>query len=229
MAMSKRQFSLLVPLKPKTELPEQAKSSFLTDEMVAKFHEECEKFNENVKEELKEMNQNKITNIIERGGVDKWETAEDLGNLSRTFEFSSFEQANAFIQQVGIFCSKTDHHPEWTLLNDGKHLHVKLTSHFNNNKVTPFDFELAEQMNKQFRITQHQFRMFPYISSQAWTSLVIGVRYTLILLFVLYSVKKATQKYPSSYERMGLPQSSKWRPLITVAQPVTAGSMQYHS
>lgn len=117
----------------------------LTNEFHSKFEKECEEFNENVKEELKEMNQNKITNIIERGGVEKWETAEDLSYLSRTFEFSSFEQANNFMQRVGIYCSKKDHHPEWSL-ND-RFLTVKLTSHFNNNKVTPFDFELAEHMN----------------------------------------------------------------------------------
>jgi pterin-4a-carbinolamine dehydratase len=49
--------------------------------------------NNNAKEELKEMNENRITNIIERGGVDNWETASDLAYLKRSFDFASFEQA----------------------------------------------------------------------------------------------------------------------------------------
>eukprot|EP00349_Pseudokeronopsis_sp_Brazil_P003620 CAMPEP_0202956984 /NCGR_PEP_ID=MMETSP1396-20130829/1422_1 /ASSEMBLY_ACC=CAM_ASM_000872 /TAXON_ID= /ORGANISM="Pseudokeronopsis sp., Strain Brazil" /LENGTH=105 /DNA_ID=CAMNT_0049674233 /DNA_START=189 /DNA_END=506 /DNA_ORIENTATION=- len=103
--------------------------------------------NVRAREELKEMNENRITNIIERGGVDNWVTASDLANLSRTFHFTSFEQAQRFVHEVGKHCSKTDHHPEWHLTNGGKDVNVKLTSHFAGNKVTLYDFQLAEHMN----------------------------------------------------------------------------------
>lgn len=52
------------------------------------------------------MNQNRITNIIERGGVEGWETATDLAYLQRQFTFSSPAQAQYFVQSVGRFCTQ---------------------------------------------------------------------------------------------------------------------------
>ncbi len=50
---------------------------------------EFKEFNQRCSEELKEMNQNRITNIIERGGVEGWETAADLAHLQKSFNFAS--------------------------------------------------------------------------------------------------------------------------------------------
>ncbi len=97
------------------------------------------------------MNQTKITNIIERGGIEGWDDSANLDALTRTFQFDSFEQANSFIQSVGKFCETKDHHPEWSSSNGGKSVKVRLTSHFAGNKLTLYDFELAENMNKTFK------------------------------------------------------------------------------
>ena len=93
------------------------------------------------------MNENKIDNLISRGGTDGWSTVGELDALTKTFVFDNFEQANAFIQKVGKFAETKDHHPEWSSSNNGSQVHARLTSHFANNKVTIFDFELAENMN----------------------------------------------------------------------------------
>jgi pterin-4a-carbinolamine dehydratase len=50
-------------------------------------------FNAACQVELQEMNQNVIYNIINRGGINGWTTAENLDDLKRSFTFSSFEQA----------------------------------------------------------------------------------------------------------------------------------------
>jgi len=42
------------------------------------------------------MNQTKITNIIDRGGIAGWDYG-NLDQLTKTFEFSSFEEASAFV------------------------------------------------------------------------------------------------------------------------------------
>jgi len=97
------------------------------------------------------MNENQIDNIIARGGTEGWETVGELDALQITYEFESFERANNFIQAVGVYAETKDHHPEWKLSNGGTTVNVRLTSHFANNKVTLFDFELAEQMNKEFK------------------------------------------------------------------------------
>jgi 4a-hydroxytetrahydrobiopterin dehydratase len=98
------------------------------------------------------MNNTKIENIIDRNGIDGWDGLgkEVCDALTKTFKFDSFEQAQHFAQEVGKFAELNDHHPEWNTSNGGKNINVKLTSHFNNNTVTLLDFELAEQMNKQF-------------------------------------------------------------------------------
>jgi len=43
------------------------------------------------------MNENRITNIIQRGGIDNWETGENLAYLKRSYDFSTFEQAQYFV------------------------------------------------------------------------------------------------------------------------------------
>ena len=48
-------------------------------------------------------------------------------------------------------CSREDHHPEWNL--KGHTLNVFLTSHFNDNKVSLKDYQLAAAMNDQYNET----------------------------------------------------------------------------
>lgn len=96
-----------------------------------------------------------------------------MSYLRRTFDFTSFEQAQHFCQNVGKYCSLKDHHPEWSLTNGGKSVEVRLTSHFAGNKATLFDFELAEHMNEQAKISLKEFRMYPYINDKQWTSIKI--------------------------------------------------------
>ena len=50
------------------------RSTDLSDADFEKKQIEYKEFNAKCSEELKEMNQNRITNIIERGGVEGWET-----------------------------------------------------------------------------------------------------------------------------------------------------------
>ena len=74
-SVAQRQMSvLLVPLKEKDQLPFEARYQ---DQTIAEFDQldvEHREFNVRCSEELKEMNQNRITNIIERGGVEGWDT-----------------------------------------------------------------------------------------------------------------------------------------------------------
>ena len=132
----------------------------LTTAYFNELNNEFKVFNERCVDELKEMNQTKITNIIDRGGIEGWEDTGNLDAFTKTFEFDSFEEGQAFVQAVGKFCETKDHHPEWTCLDGGKSIHVKLTSHFADNKVTLFDFELAEHMNQAYNETRGSFKMF---------------------------------------------------------------------
>ena len=145
----------------------------LTNAWMNELQAEYEAYNEKCVNDLKEMNQTKITNIIEKGGVEGWHDGDNLDALTKSFEFDTFEHANAFIQEVGKFCEQKDHHPEWSSSNGGRTLHVRLTSHFANNKVTLFDFELAQNMNKQYTANK-KFNMYPRFTEKQFASAVIG-------------------------------------------------------
>jgi pterin-4a-carbinolamine dehydratase len=93
--------------------------------------------------------------------------------LRKTFDFANFEQAQHFVQRVGKFCKEHDHHPEWHVVNGGKSVAANLTSHFAGNKATLLDFQLAEAMNKAYKITLKEHNMFPYISEKTWASFKI--------------------------------------------------------
>ena len=82
-ATQKRAMSsaLLVPLEQKETLPFELRSTDLTDADFEKTQIEYKEFNAKCSDELKEMNQNRITNIIERGGVEGWETVNCTNSL----------------------------------------------------------------------------------------------------------------------------------------------------
>jgi 4a-hydroxytetrahydrobiopterin dehydratase len=146
------------------------------------------------------MNQTKITNIIERGGVEGWNDGDNLDALTKTFEFDSFEQGQAFVQAVSKFCEQKDHHPEWSCSDGGKKISVRLTSHFANNKVTLFDFELAEHMNFQYGETRSSFRQFPRITERNLVSLSVGVG-TFVLAYSLWQYFTAPHYYSDDVQR----------------------------
>ena len=192
-----RQFSLLVPLQAKAQVPAEVQNTPLTNAFFADLEQKHTEYNESCKAQLKEMNQNLITNIIERGGNDGWDVKEDLSNMTKSFEFTSFEQAQEFCQHVSKFCNEKDHHPEWSLDNNGKTVNVLLTSHFANNTITRLDFEVAEAMNNSFYIIDRKFKMFPRFSEKQWSSFAIAFGSALLgsFLFVYFT----SHPYPRRY------------------------------
>jgi hypothetical protein len=56
------------------------------------------------------------------------------------------------------------------MTNGGKTLTAKLTSHFAGNKVTLFDFQVAQKMNSQFKSTSRFYSDYPYITGSSIVS-----------------------------------------------------------
>ena len=59
------------------------------------------------------MNENRIANIVEAGGIEGWEYGNDNAYLRKRFDFTNLEEASRFISRVGVFAEENDHHPEW--------------------------------------------------------------------------------------------------------------------
>lgn len=125
--------------------------------------------------------------------------------MRRTFEFTSFEQAQYFIQRVAQFAREKDHHPEWAVAEGGRRVEVRLTSHFAGGKVTLYDFQLAERMNKDYKISAREFKMFPWLSRQTWASVLIffGAYFVLVQLVGVFVGEANNPWYFGSYQRFG--------------------------
>lgn len=188
-AMQRNFSTLLVPLVSKQSELAELKSTPLTDKYFSDLQASYAQFNDQCADELVEMNQNVISNIVNRGGDAGWEQAENFDYLKKTFDFPSFEQADAFIQSVGLRANGFDHHPEWNVTNGGCSVNITLTSHFADNKVTRLDFELAEVCNEEYTKNVSTYRMFPRFTRKEWASIKIAV---FCACFSIFAFKIAT-------------------------------------
>ena len=189
--------SLLVPLQHKVEAPAEIEASHISDHAHAQLLAEHAAFNEQCKAELQEMNKNIIENIVARGGTEGWDTSIEV--MKKSFDFDSFEEAQAFIMRVGKDAEAKDHHPEWSVSNGGRTVDVRLTSHFAQNTVTRLDFELAEAMNNAYKEIRGSFKMYPYLSESQWNSLKIGAD---MLVSAIFFFKFVTG---TNYEQVDIP------------------------
>jgi 4a-hydroxytetrahydrobiopterin dehydratase len=71
----------------------------------------------------------------------------DAQRISKTYQFKNFAQALAFMVEVGLYCEKADHHPEWK--NIYNKVWVELSTH-DAGRVTAKDLALAERMDAVF-------------------------------------------------------------------------------
>ena len=171
----RRPFStgLLVPIQSSTMVaPAEVENCHISEYAHNQLQLKYAEFNDACKAELQEMNKNIIENIVNRGGTQGWEIDNDA--MTKSFEFNSFEQAQAFVMRVATDAEKKDHHPEWSLSAGGKTVNVKLTSHFANNTVTRLDFEIAECMNTANDEIVGSFKMYPMFSKSEWVSMKLG-------------------------------------------------------
>jgi 4a-hydroxytetrahydrobiopterin dehydratase len=69
--------------------------------------------------------------------------ADDSGHcyLEKSFEFSNFTEAFAFMTRVAFLAEKHQHHPDWS--NVYNKVVVKLSTHDAGDIVTEKDYELA--------------------------------------------------------------------------------------
>ena len=65
--------------------------------------------------------------------------------IERTFQFSDFSEAWAFMSRVALVAEQMNHHPEWS--NVYNRVFVKLTTH-DSNGVTQLDLDMAKRMNE---------------------------------------------------------------------------------
>ena len=71
----------------------------------------------------------------------------DALRIAKTYKFKTFPQALAFMVEVGFYCEKADHHPEWK--NVYNKVEVELTTH-DAGRVTEKDIALAAHLDAAF-------------------------------------------------------------------------------
>jgi len=71
----------------------------------------------------------------------------DDQRISKCYRFSGFAEALGFMVEVGLYCERVDHHPEWKNVYDK--VWVELTTH-DAGKVTEKDLALAARMEEVY-------------------------------------------------------------------------------
>ena len=78
-------------------------------------------------------------------GLDGWTYDEARGGIARSFRFSDFSEAFAFMTRVALAAEQADHHPEWT--NVWNRVDILLTTH-SAGGLTSKDVELAKRIDR---------------------------------------------------------------------------------
>lgn len=71
---------------------------------------------------------------------------EKNNKLTRTFKFTDFQEAFAFMTRVAFLAEKFDHHPNWS--NVYNTVEIELTTHDKGNTVTEKDRKLAKAIDQ---------------------------------------------------------------------------------
>jgi 4a-hydroxytetrahydrobiopterin dehydratase len=71
---------------------------------------------------------------------------EENNKLYRSFDFTDFNAAFAFMTRVGMIAEKMDHHPTWT--NTWNKVEIWLSTHDAGNVVTEKDRKLAAAIDE---------------------------------------------------------------------------------
>jgi len=66
--------------------------------------------------------------------------------LVKTFQFSDFREALAFMLRAGFEAEALDHHPDWTNVYD--RVVVRLNTHSAGGRITALDVELARRLQR---------------------------------------------------------------------------------
>lgn len=70
---------------------------------------------------------------------------ENNNQLCRTFQFSDFSEAFAFMTRVALIAEKLDHHPSWS--NTYNTVDIRLSTHNAGDIITEKDRQLAEKID----------------------------------------------------------------------------------
>ena len=79
------------------------------------------------------------------GDLPGWSWDGEAKAIRRSFRFTDFPEAFAFMTRVALAAEKADHHPDWS--NSWNRVEVALSTH-SEGGVTARDLDLARQMER---------------------------------------------------------------------------------
>lgn len=97
-------------------------------------------FNEKCVRELEQIHQNLINQIVSSGVLSKWDISEEGLDMKASYSFNTHEEAQTFVNQVGKLAETLEHHPEWSTSDEGRLVHIRLTTHDLGNRLGLKDF-----------------------------------------------------------------------------------------
>jgi 4a-hydroxytetrahydrobiopterin dehydratase len=94
---------------------------------------------------MKKLNPNDDADLL--ASVAHWKFDAQRGAIFRSFKFTNFAQAFAFMTQIAIVAEKRDHHPEW--FNVYNRVDITLTTH-DIGGLSQRDIDLARYADEAF-------------------------------------------------------------------------------
>lgn len=82
--------------------------------------------------------------VLNQGLTTKWQLGEK--HIEKVFIFADFQQAMAFMAQVGQHAEALNHHPDWS--NSYNRVSIKLSTH-SVSRITALDFALAGHIEQE--------------------------------------------------------------------------------
>jgi pterin-4a-carbinolamine dehydratase len=158
------------------------------------YEEKWHRDNIHALKDIKEI-QNEQRRIAEKDWTLHEDQAPHKSYLSRDLKFSSAKETIVFLNLIKNYCDEIDHHPEWTLQD--KNLHIKLTSHFVNNNVSPKDYDLAAFISQKYE--ERNYNNFKYNScNQTWLRNAAAVGISIATVFALVQFYNFIRHYRST-------------------------------
>jgi 4a-hydroxytetrahydrobiopterin dehydratase len=74
---------------------------------------------------------------------------EENNQLKRSFQFTDFVEAFAFMTKVAFAAEKMNHHPNWS--NVYNKVEIALFTHDTNDSVTEKDRKLSKEIDKMYQ------------------------------------------------------------------------------
>lgn len=118
--------------------------------------------------------------------------------MKSSYEFRNHDEAQTFVNEIGKLAEKLEHHPEWSTSDEGRLVHIRLTTHDLGNRLGLKDFQLAKQIVETSSKMSILHNPYPAVDPKTMASFQVFGLLCLgsFLVFKLYTHDSRLHEHP---------------------------------